>query len=153
MCGYLRTSVYVHVSAVPSKSRRGSRIPRSRNNGQLWASRHGCWEPNLGPRQEHQMLLSRRHLSSPTPFNGNSNNEMDTWKRSWWGIVVVSCLLALTRYSNIRILGRKSLFWLIGTTIHGDTGLQSTVTRNYNPWQERDTIQGKKGIQSMATRS
>ena len=50
------------------------------------------------------------------------------------------------------MLGRKSLFWFIGATIHGDTGIQSMATKGYNPWQQGDAIHGNKGIQSMATR-
>lgn len=52
---------------VPKEVKRGYGVPWSWSCKELWAIQLGCWDPNLGPLEEHYVLLINHwaiHLSS-----------------------------------------------------------------------------------------
>lgn len=70
--------LYVHfMHAVPDEARRGIISPRTGVSRHLHAAQYVCWEPNTGPVQEQQVLLTQLALWLPNHFFFNLKSEMN----------------------------------------------------------------------------
>lgn len=50
---------------VPTDSRQGCWIPWNQSDTWLWTTLHGCWEPDLSPSQEQDLLLAAEPCLQP----------------------------------------------------------------------------------------
>lgn len=102
-------SVYVHLSAVPLKARRGCWIPWSWWHGRLWAVWHGCLELNSSLLcKSSKQPQSPSHLCSPTKSHQRHQKPIFTLRTTEYSKMVPK-QTNTERLKAIKFLGQMHL--------------------------------------------